>query len=357
MEINKIIEQINHLNIFHSDKYMHDFNFLSVALKHLLPSLSLDDHLQIAKKCSYYQILSSHDENNYDLIKSIDKPHLDLSNKIIVTYHYSSYRLLNSLLINWGIPFKIVTDNNYIKNQGEKTIQSYHKIASNLQAKPHQFEILNAEERTILLKCKKAISDGYSLIFYADGNSGVGGMTKKNNMIKINFLENEIYVRKGIAILSSILKKPLTSILLSRDLTSNNVTFSIEDNIQYLNDRKNEKQLEETVRKIWRPLEKQVSNDPGQWEGWLYYYNFINFQNKVSKHIEPVKKSVFNCTDFGIGHIPKQNLFYLLDKKEFKFTLIDQETYKNLHNIIKTNKIPTDYPVYESMRKKGILTS
>tara|TARA_Y100000768_G_C23882125_1_gene635769 strand:- start:467 stop:1090 length:624 start_codon:yes stop_codon:yes gene_type:complete len=207
------------------------------------------------------------------------------------------------------------------------------------------------------LKCKKAISDGYSLIFYADGNSGVGGMTKKNNMIKINFLENEIYVRKGIAILSSILKKPLTSILLSRDLTSNNVTFSIEDNIQYLNDRKNEKQLEETVRKIWRPLEKQVSNDPGQWEGWLYYYNFINFQNKVSKHIEPVKKSVFNCTDFGIGHIPKQNLFYLLDKKEFKFTLIDQETYKNLHNIIKTNKIPTDYPVYESMRKKGILTS
>ncbi|MDT0294840.1 hypothetical protein ACFQ3R_00440 [Mesonia ostreae] len=352
-EINELYNSIQNINIFESDKWLHDFNFISASIGTLLPKLSFNEHLKIAKKSAFYQILSSRDERNYDLIRQIKKIDFNLKKRILVTFHYSSYRLLNSLLISWSVPFKLVADDNYIKKQGDSTIESYNKIAKELGVKAYDFEIINAEERTVIFKCLKAINEGYSLVFYADGNSGIGGMTKnQKNIIKIPFLESSLYVRKGIAVIASLLKVPICVILLKRNILTDSVEIFCEEDIDFPENRKDENDLKACTINIFENLEKRLSEDPGQWEGWFYYHNFIEFsQNKPKGNYGST--SIFNNRFYGVGKL--SGIFYILDKNTLKLIPISEEVYLELLNIIKHNKIEKDFPLLKSLKKEKII--
>ncbi|MDR6300666.1 hypothetical protein [Mesonia maritima] len=351
-EINELYNSIQNINIFESDKWIHDFNFISASIGALLPDLNFDQHIKIAKESAFYQILSSRDERNYDLIRRVKKIDFNLKNRILVTFHYSSYRLLNSLLISWSVPFKLIADDNYIKNQGTSTVESYNKIAEELNVNAYDFEIINAEERTVVFKCLKAIEEGYSLVFYADGNSGTGGMTKnQKNLIKIPFLESEMYVRKGIAVIASLLKVPICTILLNRDINSNSVDIFC-DNIEFPKNRKNKKELEDCTIKIFRNLENLLIKEPGQWEGWFYYHNFIEFNNNASIN-NLSNTSIFNNRWYGIGKLA--GVYYILNKKTLKLVPISKEVYLELLYIIKNNKIKKDFPLFKTLKEENVL--
>ena len=354
---NDLWNHIKSIDIFSDKKHLHDFNFISANLRKLLPNKSFNDHIDIAKCCGFNQILAAQDQFNYDLIKKTTLPEFNYNNKIIVTFHYSSYRLLNSLLIANNIPFKVVADNNYLKNQGEKTISAYNQIASELHAKKFDFEIINAEDKTILLKCMKAIKNGYSLVFYADGNSGVGGMTKnKTNMVKIPFLNDSIYVRKGIAVLASLLKKNIVTITIDRDINKDQVNkIVISEEIPYPINRKDDNEVLKSIKAIFLGLENQLIKNPGLWEGWFYYHNFIDFENDNNDY-SGYKKSetLFNHFDYGIG-IMADKFYYVLNKKTLRIIPISKDVFDMLLQIILKNKIDKRSPLVDLLISENLI--
>lgn len=356
-----LYNMIQSMDVFASNKHLHDLNFISASIGKLLPELNFNEHLEIAKQSAFYQILANQEVANSSIIKQVTKPTLDFSKKILVTFHYSSYRIFNSLLISWSVPFKLVADANYIHNQGEKTIKSYHDIAQNLKVKPYDFEIINAENRTVILKCMEAIKNGYALVFYADGNSGVGGMTKQqSNLLKIPFLHSSIYVRKGIATLASLLKTPITSITIQRNIFSDSLELDIREGIEFPKDRKNEEEIKECMSSIYLNLEDQLYRNPGQWEGWFYYHNFMDFEpvntSSAIKHQMPLGETIFNHRFYGIG-ILGESLYYILNKKTLRLVPIEENLFNELLNIVRTNKVTKKFPALKSLISEGILNT
>lgn len=353
----ELFNKIQHFDVFSSNKHMHDLNLISTSFRMLMPEFNFEEQLSFSKEMAFYQIISKKDEKNLSLIKKVKKPLIDLNNQILVTFHFSSYRLLNSLLVNWEIPFKIITDSNYIKNQGDRTLKTYSELTEELSVKKFKFEIINAEDRTVLLKCLKAVREGYTLLFYADGNSGVGGMTKNPNMLKIPFLNSSIYVRKGIAMLASMIKKPITTLIVNNDFKKKQVKIEYKNMIKFPSDRNNRSEIFECTKEIFSFLENEIKKKPGAWEGWFYYHNFIDFQlsskrRYLSNHVKNNK--IFNHYDFGIGTI-KEKLFYLIDKINFKIIPIDKKLFDQLLFIIIHDKVEKQHPVFKSLANKKVL--
>lgn len=342
---------VKEIDVFSSESYMHDFNFISASIGKLLPRASFDKQIEIAKSCALYQMIAVRDERNYELIRKTPKPEVDFSQKIWVTFHYSSYRIFNSLLISWGVPFKLVADANYITKQGDASLKSYAEIASTLKVRPHDFEIINAEDRNVIFKCLEAIKQGYSLVFYADGNSGVGGMVmNKNNMVKIPFLKSHIYVRKGIATIANLLKIPVNTITLKKNIDADFLDFSIQENIPFPADRKSVIDMTDAMGQIFSNLNDRLLLEPRQWEGWFYYHNFIDFSRKRRKTMRQ-QETIFNHVDYGIGILPGSHC-YLLNKRNLKYNLISKELYDNLFAVIRSNQIQIELPVYTSLNNE-----
>ncbi len=353
-----LYQALKQFDIYGSNEHLHDFNFISATIGNLMPDLAFEEHEAIAKESAFCQILSVRDEKDYALIKQVTKPDIDFSKRIIVTFHYSSYRLFSALLIAWSVPFKLVADNNYIQNQGEASVAAYHSIARELNAQSHDFEIINAEDRTVILKCMEAIKQGYSLVFYADGNSGVGGMTKeKNNMLKIPFLQSSIYVRKGIPTLASLLQIPITTVTIQRDILSDTVTFNIREHIDFPKDRKNEQEVTECATAIFQNLEEQIRAHPGRWEGWFYYHNFIDFEQDapaITDNILKASKTIFNHRYYGIGLLADA-MYYILHKRTLRLVPISEDVFNELLYIARTNSTRAEFPVFKSLVTEGIL--
>ncbi|UTW62385.1 hypothetical protein KFE98_20665 [bacterium SCSIO 12741] len=353
-ELHQAIQQLNLMDI---PKYQHDFNFISATIGKLRPDLSFEEQMNCARESAFFQIQASRDEADMDIISQVPRPAIDFHGKIIVTFHYSSYRLFISCLIAWGIRFKLVADNNFITNQGDQATESYDRIAEHFKADLPELEIINAETRTVILKCKEALKDGFALVFYADGNSGVGGMTRDNsNMVKIPFLDHSIYVRKGIVTLASIIQAPITTVLLDRDIWNNEFSFDIRENIPFPINRKNEDEIRVCNQALFSVLEQHLKTKPGPWEGWFYYHNFVDFDEFDTPTATERKctDSLFNHLGFGVG-VMAGNFYYILNKQTLRLVPISKEVFENLNTVIRENRITEKLPLYDSLFNQGIL--
>lgn len=290
-------------------------HLMAVCYAKMLPTLPKEQYFEFSKSVKFHQMWAAYDQNIFSLIQDTqitdEQNVLTLAKNgtpyIFCTYHIGSYRMLNSILAVNDIEYSLVTDNQYIKEQGEKTKELFKTIKKDFLQKDSDLDILDVESPSIGLQAIRKLKNGTSLLFYIDGNTGVNNDNEnKDNFERINFLNTPYYARKGIAYLSFISKVPLIPVVSLRKGWLNREIYILPS--LKANDTESREQFcYSATQKLYDILAEYIKKHPEQWESWIYVYKSIDTEGDSDISIP------CSITDDGIFKLP---LVFNKDKYE-----------------------------------------
>ncbi|MDD4375003.1 MAG: hypothetical protein PHG67_13915 [Bacteroidales bacterium] len=298
-----------------------DFLIVSANIYRYLPDIKPKRYFNLAKEILFYNQLVVLDQRYFfllDEIQIIDEKlcldELRESSYIITTYHTGSYRLIIPFLLKEKIKFVLVTDEKFIHDQGKGIHELQKTLLKSLNATDSKpLEIISAQDVLLLMKLRDKIEKGYSVVFYIDGNTGLFKYNiNENKLLKIPFLADYIYVRKGIAFLSYLTKTRIISFLSERQTDLSN-TIHIEPVECDFSMNRNDF-IKVTTSKLYSALENFLKEMPTQWEGWKYLNEF-----NQEKTDEPIKNRIL------VKDLIGQKLIY--NERKFKLIKIPEGFY------------------------------
>lgn len=333
------------------------FDFISANLETFLPTLPKDQHLTFCKEVKWHQIWAAHDQHEFHLTRNtqvVDRSGLLESLKggeqaaIFCTYHVGSYRLLNMMLYDKGIPFSLLADNEFVTAQGEDSRSGARRLQQEyLGVDPVELEIIDAENPSGALRSLRRLKSNRSLLVYIDGNTGVGGhFQDREKFVDVEFFSRPIYARKGVAFLAYAAGVPIIPAICVRTGWLQRTMYFLEPIVPDRSITRDEFCMSAT-QTLYANLESYLRSDPEQWEGWMYVHKFLNTEKLMQQHAKdtPVENKPifdvqaryrFNDERFALLMLSEED--FLFDRRTFQTYPLD-DTLKQVLNAFKEPKM------------------
>jgi len=256
---------------------------------------------------------------------------------IFCTFHLGSYRLLNFLLARRGVDFSLVIDDTAVTLQAGKFKNMFEKIERSSEF-PGKFSILNAEKQNIGINMIRTLRGNSSLVLYLDGNSGVGGMERRDEkLLSVKFLGGRILARKGISYISYRTKIPIVPVYSFREGTHN--VMEVLPAIYPDASQASDDYCQATTQVLYDHLAQHLRSRPTQWEGWLYMQKFADFdQAPEVKDLPTTDELSFNQQRFDIYQSSDEK-GVLFDRHNYSYFPISKGLYKVLDHTIKEGRL------------------
>lgn len=337
---NRIFDAVSAKKLGSKEINTHRFNLVSANLFKFLPRIDFKEHESIYKEITLHNQLSHFEQLYLETFNFVTPENLTpelmtlLREKpcIMSSFHFGTYRLLNIFLIKNKIPYTIVVPKAILEKEGD----ILRKIYANGDSWDDP-KFIEVESPALGLKMIKELKKGRSLFIYFDGNRGSGDIkhSRQNESDgKINFFDQTIFARKGVAYLAHAANVPLiTAISYRRSLDDIRLHF-FEPIFPEIN-RGREIFAQETTQTIYNRFSPFLKEYPGQWEGWLYLHKSIDCDNMMESPLQKYGKSKIeetltdkfslNLLSYGVFRIEENS--FLFDKNTYKTYPIDALTY------------------------------
>jgi lauroyl/myristoyl acyltransferase len=326
------------LNISEDENLTGQLNLVSAGLVNYLPEIAIGQHEDIYKGILLHKKLSILEQSDYEVLDHVTMENLNpeivdqLKNKptVICTFHTGSYRLLNLFLTSNKIPYTLVIGNDIVQQEGSLFESQYSNLPGS-EAADGGFRIINAEAPNVGLQMLRELKRGRSLLLYMDGNTGAGAATTKNdNRCSINFLQQQLYARKGIAFLAHTAGVPIVTVASYRK-TWADIRLKFFDMI--LPDAQLERTFfaEKVTQQIYDLVAPIIKAYPEQWEAWLYIHKVAHICRPLSSVYQRkdvcvgAEKISFDSFQFGIFKVKGSP--FLLRKNTYSFYEINNQLY------------------------------
>jgi len=191
-EIDKIIKEVEDVDMKVEEldgicrlEYLQSISCKSTYFKKYVDC----DDKDFYKNVKINQRLSVHDLNNYRKLKDhihvlFESEPRSLTKKIYCAFHYGSYRAINCALHERNVDFAVVANQSIIKSSQE-SIMNLHRDELQKSGRVVDFEIINVNANSGILKMMRALKEGKSLLIYIDGNNGLGGFSKNDGKLAL----------------------------------------------------------------------------------------------------------------------------------------------------------------------------
>jgi hypothetical protein len=154
------------------------------------------------------------------------------------------------------------------------------------------FDLIDAEQPTALLKMMRALKKGKSLFVYLDGNTGVNSGKEKH--VVVEFMAGRLWVRKGIAVLAQLMQCPIYPLSCLRT-SLYSLDYSTAEAIIPPKDKQPDPLfVQRTMQTLYKQLEEIVYTQPFQWECWLYLHQFMVLPEPAKPRKEVQVKELLN---------------------------------------------------------------
>jgi len=295
----------------------------------------------------FHQNLTKLQQANFDTIDNIKliteansiNINQEIKSEIFATFHLGSYRSLNSFLIKKGVDITLLVDNQSYKKQGAEFISSFEKINAHYK-NGGTLQIIDAEQPSSFRKIMGAINTGSNLVIYLDGNTGSKKNTDNKNLLKIPFLNGEIYSRVGVCHLSILLKAKITPVLSYFDDEKETATLHFFDSLDLMEKGMDKVEyVKKTISHIYAIFISFLEKYPSQWEGWLYMHKWIDhnlYRTKYENDLNDKNLDSYLVTNFeelvpfSIG-----KEYFFINKTTYLSYIIDYEKYLLLNELKK----------------------
>ncbi len=362
-----LIVSFENFSIESDERLAGQFNIVSASLYNFIPSIPFSSHFQIYKQILLHKKLSILEQQAFPLLDNLiiesEIPDiyyfLQSQPTVICTFHIGSYRLINLLLTKYNIPFSLVIGEEIEKRESPIFSSLFHSFSGSPAI--GAFNTINAENAKSGLQMIKELKQGRTLVLYIDGNTGAGINTAENhNSCLIQFMQQHLYVRKGIAALSLIANAPIVTAASYR-VSWNDIRLKFFEPI--LPDRTADRETfaASATQQIYDMAAPIINANPEQWEGWLYIHDTAKIKSNHVPHRKPDTKMekaglwIFNSIHFGIFKVG--NTAFLLRKRGYFFYEIDSTTYTKLIGCIEQPARRSDFGdnLFKQLYSNGIL--
>src|SRR5574337_823611 len=322
--------------------------FASANLHHLLPWIPLRAHPQIIDEILLRRLMAELDEDSFFLLDNIriEDTHSVLRTAktkpvIFCTFHFGSYRLINSLLVSHGFNYVLPVESSNYDGQRHLYLEHSRQCQAHFKSSS-QFDVVNAEAPTAALTMARKAKAGWSLLAYLDGNTGVRGAARKDDkMLKVPLLGRPIYARKGLAFLSHFLNLPIVPVF-CEILGPVERRFIFHEPIEPPtagSDR--DLYCQQTTERLYALLGSYLKKSSSQWLGWLDMQQYLDLDATIpfdaSGNVDQATESeivasrlVFNHERFGF--IVRDGERVLLDKLTYEFLTVPESVYAVLES-------------------------
>jgi hypothetical protein len=245
---------------------------------------------------------------------------------IIVSFHYSAYSsIINYLLYN-GFDVTCLASRKLIDKNKER-VEVCCEIMNKAYEVNSKIEFVCANDYDSLLRLgtiseKETSSTNKKVILlFMDGNVGSQKMENFNRLVKVNFLERNIYVRKGCALLAKSLGLPIYTVVID-ETSDGELYIDILDHVKLF-----KSSLDDFVRKSYLNLEKKLKEDNYfKWECWLYIHSWIKKESSSDSFIVD-KDDILDINRFT--YICSGKNRYVFDSKSYLSYLISEDENKS----------------------------
>jgi KDO2-lipid IV(A) lauroyltransferase len=298
-----------------------------------LEEYNRQDDYSFYTKIKTTEYLSNYDFNNFHEIKE----HLNLIGnfkeafslpKIYCSFHFGSYKILNCILHDMNVDFAVVMGKTAIESSANNIIRIHEKELETTKRNV-DFDIIDANSNSGLVKLIRALRGGKSLVIYIDGGKGIQNLNVNIERVSvINFLDEYIYSRTGVAYLSSHLNVPIVPVISNWESDYSKINIHFYDEL--IPKSKKTKDLHNVTAKIWEIFSPIVKKYPEQWEAILFSHLFLIKDKKELSHANYSMKQYYsfnnNCFDFFI----KSGEYFLYSIENFTTYKLKASTYKLL---------------------------
>jgi lauroyl/myristoyl acyltransferase len=327
-------------NYYITDLLLEDNEYLqgqlqlvSAGLMHYLPELPFKSHEAIYREILFCKQLSVWEQTQTEALKYLNLAGeyvkaLTLLNSgpcIICTMHTGSYRLLNLYLIQQAIPFSLVTGKEVMQKEGDVFQQIFQETN-----RADRLRLIDAESSTAGLQMLRELKAGRSLVLYIDGHTGSGAATSVNsNRCEVDFLGQQLYVRKGIAHLAHAAGVPILPVG-CYCVSPGDVRLHFYEAFFPAKHLSRELFASETTQQLYNVFGELIRLYPGQWEGWLTLHKTAKIVRRIGKkrRLKKGEKIILDELQFGI--FKWEGVPYLLQKQQYQFYEIDEMVYQVL---------------------------
>ncbi|MDE2234756.1 MAG: hypothetical protein KGK44_04310 [Gammaproteobacteria bacterium] len=330
--------------------------FASANLRQLRPDIPLAQHTGIINEILFNQARAALDEDSCFLSETtrIIDPQDTLTTAgrqpvIFCTYHFGSYRIINQVLGSRGLRYLLPVSSDIYAAHKRRFEDNFAVIKGYFHTDA-QLMVVNAEERTSALVMARKTRQGWSLLTYIDGNTGVQGASRRDaKMLLIPLLGRPMYARRGIAFLSHFLKLPIVPVVcqvtgpLQRRMTFHpriEPAASGEDREAY---------CLRATEQLYAVLAEYLKTTPEQWEGWMYLQRHLETDTFTDPEGEEAElaiewntgdRLVFNHRRFGF--IIQENERVLLDKANYKLLSLPDQIWNMLDSCREPREFNTE---------------
>lgn len=240
-----------------------EYALFSAHIHRYLPLLKWEDHADIYEKWKTFHISkpitsTCHWDGSFLQEWDRDTPH------IICLYHLGMHAQIPRIMADHGVCFDILMDRKVFEKQETQLLQ----MQAELNRGELEYRYLMSDDPQVLLKARTAIKQGKHLLVFADGNSGTTESLEKK--IRIDFLDADIYVRKGIALLSFLLKVPVLP--MTHEATENRYRLYAGEQICALPDEPRHRYFIRCMQQLYDFLALEIKDFPWKWECWSYLH-------------------------------------------------------------------------------------
>jgi len=240
---------------------------------------------------------------------------------IFATFHLGSYRIINNWLLSNGNNVVLIVDEEVYHTQKKHMFDAYSKLKRDFKNKKvMDFRILNVKDRASIFQIKQYIKDGYSLVIYLDGNSGLNKKIDfKKGFIPIDLFDQRINVKNGLDFISKFTKVSVIPVLSYR---KNEITYLEFYDIIPCTEV-------DITKKCYYYLEKLLITYPTQWECWFYIHKWFDRSILTNKQVlSRVKHNDLRFNSDTFIPFTRNNHYFLFNRNNFTAFSIPQNHYK-----------------------------
>ncbi len=341
---NECVEAFDRIDMRRQEGFCVRSGLFSANLTNFLPSLPESIHEELYSGLLRNLSLEKFDhrlmhlsdvseiEGDLSLINNPDKPF------VFCTFHIGSYRLIANALIRKGYNFSTLVRQEVFESQRAEFKSYCDQMHDTFESKS-EVNILNAEDPRVLLKMTRELKAGRSILVYIDGDTGTGDDHKTT----VDFLNQQVKVRKGIPYASYLSGVPILPIVQYRKENLQNV-LRIGKPIAVKPDEGREAFSERSLKAIYRYFGQYIELYPDQWEGWTYIHNAMVMKpepTNVNTTYDLKKKKVFRFNQTRYRIFELESNFLLFDRTAYETFEITADMKRYLSTPVVRNPIKT----------------
>lgn len=267
---------------------------------------------------------------------------------IYAALHLGCYEEVVTYLLKDGEKVCIPVTNRVYK---EKTT-SYYDGLSIRGINPSNLIFVDIESSLGFWKLIHYAKEGYSLLCYIDGNSGIGGMNRNDTKLeRIQFFNIQLHVRKGIEYLARLLGREVVPIYSFIEEYEHKPWIAVMPPVKAKKD-------ESITKCIWDVFHNAIWQNFLQWETWLYIDAFFDVDSVAT---DSVKGYVFNTRRYS--PVVKSGSYYLYDKATNQLVKVSDKLFgllcsiesRQVSNLQQLEKIIPKASLLKDLTEKNIL--